>query len=89
VDSFRRNLQRSYIDQMSRVVLNRSPSPWWTPVPEDARSLARYNFSQLSEKLGAALKGGNGLNVETKAHLAESKARIDAVLNADLVVTPR
>lgn len=88
IDSFRRNLQRSYIDQFARVVLNRSAQLWWTPVPEDARSLARYEMAQLSERLAVALRAGN-LNVETKAHLAESKARVDAVLQASLVVTPR
>ncbi|MGQ0562396.1 MAG: hypothetical protein ACT443_11035, partial [Gemmatimonadota bacterium] len=88
VDSFRRNLQRSYIDQMMRVLLNRAAVPWFTPVPEDARSLARYELVQLSEQLAQAAKAGE-LNVETRAHLAESKARIDAALETSLVIAPR
>jgi hypothetical protein len=87
IDSFRRNLQRSYIDQFTRVLLNRGPA-FFTPVPEDARSLARYHLTQLSERLAAAARVSN-LDVETRAHLSESKARIDAALEASLVVAPR
>lgn len=89
VDSYRRNLQRSYIDEFSRIMLNRAATPFWTPVPEDARSLARYELTQLSDRLAAALRSGSGLSVETRAHLSESKARIDNVLQASMVVTPR
>jgi hypothetical protein len=89
IDSYRRNLQRSYIEQMSRVLLNRAASPSWTPVPEDARSLARYEFTQLSQQLGQALQSSANLNVETRAHLAESKARIDSILEASVTVAPR
>jgi hypothetical protein len=88
IDSFRRNLQRSYIDQMSRALLN-VPRPFFSQVPEDARSLARYELTRLSERLGQAGRAGDALDVETRAHIAESKARIDAVLQASLVVTPR
>ncbi|MGQ0814296.1 MAG: zinc-dependent metalloprotease [Gemmatimonadota bacterium] len=87
IDSYRRNLQRSYVDQLSRTLLNRGPM-FFTIVPEDARSLARYQLAQLSERLGTAAKLAS-LDVETRAHLAESKARIDAALQASLVVTPR
>jgi hypothetical protein len=87
IDSFRRNLQRSYIDQFTRVLLNRGPM-FFTPVPEDARSLARYQLTQLSERLGAAARVSS-LDVETRAHLSESKARIDAALETSLVVAPR
>ena len=89
IDSYRRNLQRSYIEQMSRVLLNRASVPWFMPVPEDARSLARYEFTQLSEQLDQALKSNANLNVETRAHLAESKARIESVLEASVTVAPR
>ncbi|HEX6558739.1 MAG TPA: zinc-dependent metalloprotease [Longimicrobiales bacterium] len=89
IDSYRRNLQRTYIDEMTRVLLNRAAMAWWTPVPEDARSLARYTLTQLSAQLGEALRAGGNLNVETRAHLSESRARIDTALQAGLVITPR
>jgi hypothetical protein len=89
IDSYRRNLQRSYIEQMTRVLLNRAAVSWFAPVPEDARSLARYEFMQLSNQLDQALRTGANLNVETRAHLAESKARIETALQASLTITPR
>lgn len=55
-------------------------------VPEDARSLARLELSELSERLDAVLASDASLSRETRAHLAESKARIDRALEASLVV---
>jgi hypothetical protein len=89
IDSYRRNLQRSYIEQMTRVLLNRAAASTFPAVPEDARSLARYEFTQLSNQLDQALRTGANLNVETRAHLAESKARIETALQASLMITPR
>jgi hypothetical protein len=89
IDSYRRNLQRSYIEQMTRVLLNRASVAWFVPVPEDARSLARFEFTQLSTRLDQALRTGGNLNVETRAHLSESKARIDTALQTSLTVAPR
>jgi hypothetical protein len=86
-DSFRRNLQRSYVDQMTRVLLNVRPSPAAPAYPEDARSLARYELTRLSTRIGAASSGN--LDVETRAHLAESKARIDKALDVSITVAPR
>lgn len=88
VDSFRRNLQRSYIEKMTRTLLNFRPLGFGSAVPEDARSLARYELTQLSRRLGQAAEN-NSLNVETRAHFAESKARIDKALETSLVLPPR
>ena len=50
---------------------------------------ARYELTQLSQQMDQALKSGASLNVETRAHLAESKARIDSMLEASVTVAPR
>jgi hypothetical protein len=81
VNSFRRNLQRSHLNELVGLMIGRSPA-----VPEDARSLARYQLKQLSERIGAALASGASLDVATRAHLDESKARIDRALEAEMVV---
>lgn len=84
VDSFRRNLQRMYLDHLVGLLLpprvEEDSEP--TPVPEDARSLARLELSELSGRLGRALTSGAPLDRETKAHFDESKARIDRALQA-------
>jgi hypothetical protein len=89
INSIRRNLQRSYVSEMTRVLLNeRSP---FAPLsaPEDARSLARYELTQLSERIGRALATGAALDATTRAHLLETRVRIDRALNAGVITTPR
>lgn len=91
VDSFRRNAQRSYTDQLIRLLLD---APRWTmatptgpaplSAPEHARSVARLELSELSAKLGRALENAD-LDRDTRAHLAETKVRIDEALAAGVV----
>lgn len=80
----RRNLQRSYVSEMVRLMLNERPF-FAPPAPEDARSLARYELLQLSEQLGRSLSGGGHLDATTRAHVLETKARIDRALDARTV----
>jgi hypothetical protein len=49
-------------------------------VPEDARSLAWYQLKQLNEKLSQV----NTNDDYTKAHLLETRDRIEKTLNAPL-----
>ncbi len=88
MDSFRRNLQRAHLSQLEDLLLmDEVPGFGGTvSVPEDARSLARLELSELSERLDAVLASEASLSRETRAHLAESKARIDRALEASLVV---
>ena len=88
IDSFRRNLQRRHIDHMTRIMLD-VRTPFTNPVPEDARSLARYELTQLNARLGQALEAGRGLDVTTRAHLSESRARIARALDASIALLPR
>jgi hypothetical protein len=87
VDSFRRNLQRAYVERFTRMLMggkDSSTAGAFTPVsdaPEDARALARYELTRLSRRLAVAQNAG-GLDLETRAHFAESRARIDRALTA-------
>ncbi|MEH1972887.1 MAG: zinc-dependent metalloprotease [Nostoc sp.] len=74
IASLRRGLQRQYLDILTGMVLRKEY------VPEDARTLAWYKLKQLDEKL----KGVNSDDEYTKAHLLETRDRIEKVLNAPL-----
>jgi hypothetical protein len=80
----RRNLQRSYVSEMVRLMLNERPL-FAPSAPEDARSLARYELLQLSEQMGRALSSRANLDATTRAHLLETKARADRALAAQTV----
>jgi Met-zincin/Domain of unknown function (DUF5117)/Domain of unknown function (DUF5118) len=75
ITSLRRGLQRQYIDMLTGMILRKKP------VPEDARTLAWYKLRLLREKLNTV----NSEDEYTKAHLLETRDRIDKVLNASLL----
>lgn len=74
ISSLRRGLQREYLDILTDMVLRKKR------VPEDARTLAWYKLRQLSEKLEEV----NSNDEYTKAHLLETRDRIQKTLNAQL-----
>ena len=82
VSSFRRNLQRAYVDQFLGVMMG-AANPAGGPVPDDACALARYQLTSVSMRLDAVMDSP-ALDTQTRAHLAESKARIDRALEASL-----
>ena len=88
IDSFRRNLQRAYLTRMTDKLLDQR-NPMATPTPEDVRSLARYELTTLSQRIGHALAAGGSTDVATRAHLMESKARIDRALEASVSFTAK
>lgn len=53
--------------------------------PADARTVARATLAELGSRLDQALAGGNQLDVYTRAHLADSRQRIQQALNAQVV----
>jgi hypothetical protein len=78
--SIRRDLQRAYLVELLRMVVN--------PVlgtPDDARTVARLTLTELSGRLGRAL-ASNHLDEYTRAHFADSRARIEQALTAQVVV---
>jgi len=79
ISSYRRSLQRAHLRKMVGIVLHDSS------VPEDAQTLSRQGLITLRGQLQSALgKPGIKMNVETKAHLSESVARIDEALKANM-----
>jgi hypothetical protein len=77
-DAVQRNLQRIYTDRLAALSLSQA-------VPGDASALARLELTELSRRLGTAL-GRNRVDRVTKAHLAETKARVDRTLEASIVL---
>lgn len=51
-------------------------------VPEDARTMSRHYLRQLRQRLQAGVARAG--NVETRAHLDETIARIDEALKANM-----
>lgn len=79
INSYRRSLQRAHLRKMVGLVLRDSG------VPEDAQTLARQGLVTLRSQLQSAVsKPGIKMNVETRAHLSESVARIDEALKANM-----
>lgn len=83
VTSFRRNLQRIHLEHVGTLLLDEPGPGISSSVPEDARSLARQTLSDLADRIGEALDAG-GLDGMTRAHLSESRARMERLLEVSL-----
>jgi len=80
VASVRRDLQRLYLNELIRMMVNPKPD-----TPEDARTLARATLADLSNQLDRALARRTiELDSYTRAHLVDSKERIAQALNAQI-----
>ena len=78
----RRNLQRTYLKNLSNVALGNGF------VPQDAQAVVYYELGDLQAKINKMVKNKNlGLDTYTKAHLKETSARIKKVLEADLTIS--
>jgi hypothetical protein len=91
----RRNLQREYLERLTRLVLGSSSSDGGilaflgvsTSAPEDARSLARMHLRDTAKRIDAALGDSRYTADDTnRAHLEECKERISKALNASMRV---
>lgn len=78
INSFRRALQRAHLDKLIALVVKPAKD-----VPEDACTLARSDLVALKDAIDRALST-ESLNVYTKAHLEETRARIEAALKAGI-----
>jgi hypothetical protein len=78
VPSMRRDLQRAHLDRMIALVTD-APGG----MPADARSVARMTLEDLENDLAAAM-GSRDLDAYTRAHLNESRVRIERALAAGL-----
>ena len=80
IQSNRRDLQRAHLEAVIDLVTD---APNGTPA--DARSVARMQLKNLNDKLSSRLTPPTySFDDYTKAHLEESKARIEAALEAGL-----
>ncbi len=95
INSFRRNLQRTYTNKLIDFVLG--SNSWITisfagadqlVVPEDVRSLARLELTELSSRIERMLSRRQSLDREIQAHLTETKIRINQALDASVELEP-
>jgi hypothetical protein len=93
----RRNLQREHLKNLMKLVLGeKGPSGGSfiiilfggssTPMPADARSLARMHLREINQRIEAALNGRQTLEDTTRAHLEACHERIVKVLGASVQV---
>ena len=82
IDSFRRALQREHLKRLIDLV-TRPPQD----APEDAATMARANLTEILGKIDTTLRGPAGASMEagTRAHLQETRARIEAALSASML----
>jgi hypothetical protein len=90
VDAYRRNVQRTYVDQMDRLINTPLAAatppgggfPGFTPPPPrpaDARALARADLVDLDGQLRTAIL--RTTDRVTRAHFQDLRARIDRIFN--------
>lgn len=91
-NSFRRNLQRRYTDQLIRLMLDMPAWSQSTPTgvahvksPEHVRSLSRLELTELRSAIANRLDDGS-IDRDTRAHLMETTARIDKALDVGLTL---
>jgi Met-zincin/Domain of unknown function (DUF5117) len=83
INSLRRNLQRTYLKSLSHLAMGN------TGAPEDCKTIAYDQLSRLSQRMNALLQNGAvaaKLDPYSRAHLQESKDRIQKVLEAKLTL---
>lgn len=82
IESNRRDLQREYLNRMVALVTDAPEA-----APADARSVARQQLQMLHSKLESRLAPpAYDFDDYTQAHLEESKARIEAALEASIEI---
>jgi hypothetical protein len=82
INSLRRNLQRTYLSQISNVAMGN------TAAPEDCQTIAYAELGALDTRIQALLGNGNAkLDSYSRAHLTETSSRIKKVLDAKLTLT--
>ena len=93
---YARNLQREHFKRLAQIVLGSKAQQggffsfvFDSPgdVPADARSLARSHLKKIQTRIGTLLQAENAkMDDITRAHLDESKEKIDRVLMASLSI---
>lgn len=78
ISSLRRNLQREYLERLIDLSM---PNAWSDAAHKPIANLALLHLRQLSGRLARALES-TGLDTYTRAHLEESRVRIEKALDA-------
>ena len=73
----RRELQRAYVDNLARWVVDPAP-----PGTDDARALARLHLGRIDGACAAKLAAPAGMSDAVLAHLLETRARVKRALEA-------
>ncbi len=81
ISSLRRNLQRSYLQTLSNLAMGRIGAP------EDCKTIAYAELAALREDIDKLLASKVKLDAYSSAHLRESSARIQKVLEAKLALS--
>ncbi|MHC2070921.1 zinc-dependent metalloprotease [Bremerella sp. T1] len=81
ISSLRRNLQRDYLQRLSTLAMGNSFAP------ADCQTIAYAELMDLSNKLEELEEEELELDSYTRAHLLETKRRIDKVLDAELTLS--
>lgn len=79
ISSMRRNLQRSYLEELSKLALGSSNAP------QDCQTVAYSELANLQQRVKSLLDNqpvASKLDAYSRAHLQESSARIAKVLDA-------
>lgn len=79
ISSLRRNLQRSYLERLARLALDR------TSAPEDCQTLAYAELADLKKEIDTLLEDEPKLDRYSEAHLREASDRIRKTLETDRV----
>jgi len=78
INSFRRELQRNHLYILGRIVAYSPRS-----LPNDAITLARADLEAIKDQINHALSSKN-LDTYTRAHLKETRAKIESILKAQI-----
>ena len=76
LDRYERNLQLAYVDHLGGIMNNLRPSPFVPTAPDEARTLARLELSELKSAVYDAMDSASSRM--DKAHLLELSARVSA-----------
>ena len=80
INSFRRDLQTTYIKLLEVIIINQDSS-----IPNDAKILSRASLKSILKKVYNSLSSIN-IDNYTKAHLENSAEYIESILDAKITL---
>ena len=81
INSYRRELQRNYVELMTQVLTDAEDS-----FPKDALSLTRSSLMSVFKQIKEAVKKDNVFDAQTIAHLKDSSRKIYNLLKAQMIL---